>query len=266
MDTAHICVEQRPWYVQAQASIDAVDDRRSQRTETDVDRRALDMLQLMVERRCAELQNQPGPYVDRALAAMKRAFPEEFSPGELRLCADFLASLGNISQPKLADEQCRQLQVLHGQAQPGSLDRLHIAQLLASRLFAYSQPDQAIDLLQSALDEHQAAAGGILPRTADSALRALVDFLHLRRHYARAETILLEHLEHPAHRQHGDWLTEQLYQLYYNALANGGEVSLGKGEVLFQAVAGRLRAALATGDHGHRYRLISRLGSIYEVD
>ena len=42
-----------------------------QRAKTDVDQRALDLLEMLVERRAAELQNQPGPHRDRALAALR---------------------------------------------------------------------------------------------------------------------------------------------------------------------------------------------------
>ena len=58
--------------------------------KTPVDQRALDLLELMVERRAAELQNQPGPHADKALAALERAFKREWSAGEPRLMADFL--------------------------------------------------------------------------------------------------------------------------------------------------------------------------------
>ena len=48
--------------------------RRPPRAKTEVDRRALDLLEMLVERRAAELQNQPGPHVEKALAAMRRAW------------------------------------------------------------------------------------------------------------------------------------------------------------------------------------------------
>ncbi|MGA2799107.1 MAG: hypothetical protein ABSE63_16125, partial [Thermoguttaceae bacterium] len=44
------------------------------RAKTEIDQRALDMLELMVERRAAELKNQPGPHAEKALKAMRRAF------------------------------------------------------------------------------------------------------------------------------------------------------------------------------------------------
>src|SRR5262249_41555850 len=44
------------------------------RAKTAIDHRALDLLEVLVQRRAAELQNQPGPHGERALAALKRAF------------------------------------------------------------------------------------------------------------------------------------------------------------------------------------------------
>ena len=109
------------------------------RAATAVDRRALDLLELLVERRAAELLNQPGPHTEKALAAMQRAFKGEWSGGEPRLMADFLAALGQISEQPLADEQLRQLQVLHAQAAPGTIDRLHIGHRWANAMWSYGK-------------------------------------------------------------------------------------------------------------------------------
>ena len=231
--------------------------------KTDIDRRALDLLELMVERRCAELKNQPGTHVAKALAAMRRAFPEKPSPGEPRLLADFLRTLGTISQAPLADEQCRQLKVLHANSAVGSLDRLHIARQAAYCEFQYLRYNQAIDLMQSSLDEYQTAAGGILPPHANESLRTLISFLDQRGHFARAERILLGHLEQPIHRQQAYSLTEQLVGLYRSALARDGETSLGKGETLFKAVVRKVRGDLDTVDQSHRYRLVNELCQFY---
>src|SRR5207248_2011686 len=66
------------------------------RAKTAVDRRALDLLETEVQRRGAELKNQPGPHTEAALNALKRAFKYEWSDGEPRLMADLLAGLGTI--------------------------------------------------------------------------------------------------------------------------------------------------------------------------
>ena len=92
--------------------------------KTTVDRRALDLLELLIERRAAELLNQPGPHGEKALAAMQRALKREWTSGERRLMADFLASLGAIADAKLAEEQLRELSMLHREAKPGTIDLL----------------------------------------------------------------------------------------------------------------------------------------------
>src|SRR5262249_3216491 len=97
------------------------------RAKTDVAKRALDLLEVLVERRAAEVVNQPGPHREKARAALVRASKGEWSPGEPRLMADFLARLGKITQQALAEEQLRQLKGLHESAAAGSIDRLHIA-------------------------------------------------------------------------------------------------------------------------------------------
>src|SRR6185312_734450 len=98
-----------------------------QHAQTPVDRRALDLLECLIQRRAAELKNQAGPHAKAALAALQRAFKGEWSPGEPRLMADFLAGLGAVPQAALAKEQLRQLDAMHRQSAKGSSDRLHIA-------------------------------------------------------------------------------------------------------------------------------------------
>ena len=142
-------------------------------------------------RRAAELQNQPGPHRDRALAALVRTWKGQWSPGEPRLMADLLAALGKITPPALAAEQLRQLKALHQMAVAGSIDRLQIAQDLAATYAAYGRLEDAVDQLSAALDEYQAACGGVLPASADDAFSRLLFDLEGQRHFARGEAILL---------------------------------------------------------------------------
>jgi tetratricopeptide (TPR) repeat protein len=230
-----------------------------------VDQRALDLLEALVERRAAEVQNQPGPHVDRALAALQRAFKRAWSPGEPRLMADFLAGLGQISPPVLAEEQLRELKQLHDKAARSSLDRLHIAHRYATALRSYNKTAQAIDLLQAALKEFQDAHQGLLPVSANEALGSFITFLEGTGHFARGEQYLLDQLEHPVHQQQRIWLTERLYNLYHNALENGGEVSLGGGAALYKTLDRRFQSELPGADPNHRYQLIALLCRVYRT-
>jgi tetratricopeptide (TPR) repeat protein len=254
--------------VRKEATADSIVDRLSEvrrRAKTDVDHRALDLLELLVERRSAEVINQAGPHVEKALAAMQRAFKRKWSPGEPRLMADFLAGLGEISQQKLADEQLRQLESLHGQSTKGSVDRLHIAHRLAETRGGYSRHDEAIDLLQAALTEYEQACGGALPVNANNALDMLVDFLKDRGHFARGEKVLFDQLRHHVQQQQMYWLRERLYRLYRDALESDGDVTLGTKEVLYGALQRKFHDELKTADHNHRRTLVNRMCNVYRV-
>jgi predicted Zn-dependent protease len=235
------------------------------RAKTPVDRRALDLLEAQVRRRAAELKNQPGPHVQAALSALQRAFKHDGSDGEPPLLADLLASLGAIPQQPLAAEQLRQLRELHRAAPAGAAERLHIAHRYASALWGYSRRDEATDLLQAALQERQDASDGVLPVSANDALTTLVSFFEGAGQYERGEKLLLSQLRHPAHPQQSLWLTEQLDRLHVEALRSGGEVSLGKGQTLYENLEPHLRGALGTDDHNHRRNLVNILCQVYRV-
>ncbi|NQU25208.1 MAG: hypothetical protein HQ567_28320 [Candidatus Nealsonbacteria bacterium] len=235
------------------------------RAKTEIDRRALDLLELLVERRGAEVMNQPGPHVEKALAAMQRAFKREWSDGEPRLMAKFLANLGTISQKKLANEQVRELKALHNEAGAGSIDRLFIAYALARTMSNYQQTDEAIDLLEAALKEYQTASDGVLSSAVNGPLDGLISFLESSHYYSRAEKILKAQLEHPANPQQRFWLTERLYRTYNNTLANKGTVSLGSGRELYENLQDRLIKDLKTDNQNHRYLLVNLLCDVYRT-
>ncbi len=236
-----------------------------QRATSIVDQRAVDLLELLVERRAAELINQPGPHADRALAAMHRAFDREWTSGEPRLMADLLANLGRVAVESVAAEQQRQLNVLWQQAGAGTGDALHIAWSLAQTHWDYGRGDDAIDLLESALQVYQAANGGVLPASANGPLGSYVDYLAGKGRFARAETVLQEQLKHPVNAQQRLWLAQQMYQLYERAVRDDGEVSLGKAAALYRALTGQLQSELDHPDPNHRRQLIDRLVSVYRT-
>ncbi|HEV3435736.1 MAG TPA: VIT domain-containing protein [Gemmata sp.] len=233
--------------------------------KTTIDQRALDMLELLVERRAAELQNQPGPHADKALIALERAFKHEWSPGEPRLMADFLGSLGNIPQPAISKVQLHQLEVMHREAAMGSFDRLHIALRLAETVHRYSRQAEAMDLLQAALKEFEDANGGILPTSAKDALTTLIAFTESTRQYERGEKLLLAQLKHPIHTDQKNWLIERINELYRGALENHGDVTLGKGAVLYKALEQKLFVDLTATDQNHRYQLLSQVIRMYRT-
>jgi tetratricopeptide (TPR) repeat protein len=251
-----------------EAASDSIVDHLAEvreRAKTPVDRRALDMFEVQVKRRAAEVKNQPGPHVEAALAAMQRAFKGEWLPGERRLMADLLASLGRISQAPLAAEQVKQLESLHRAEKPDTYDRLHIAHAWARCLWTYSKQNEAVDLLQSALEEYRQASGGRLPVAAQAAFGGLISHLESQRHHARGEKAIFAELERPANQHMTYWLRQRLYELYGSAIRNKTEVLLGGGQRLYKAVEKRLWDELGTTDRNHCYGLLGQLCGIYQA-
>lgn len=254
--------------VRDEATVDSIVEQlaRLRRTaKSEVDRRALDLFELQVRRRAAEIKNQPGPHVAAALAAMQRAYKRGWAPGEPRLMADFLAGLGAISRAELSKEQLDELAGLHRAAEKNSFDRLHIAHQWANALNGYGRTNEAVEQLQAALDEYQDASKGVLPVAANPALSSLIAMLESQNHFDRAERILLAHRKHPFPQQQFFWLTNRLYILYANALRQGGNTSLGSGLTLYQAAERVLRDDLATTDTNHRSSLVQQLCTIYRI-
>jgi len=234
-----------------------------QRARTTVDQRALDLLEVQVERRAAEVKNQPGPHAAAALAALKRAFEREWSAGEQRLMADLLAGLGTISVKSLAEEQLRQATALFNQQSPGTFDRLHVGQRFAEVQWNQGRQQEAVDTLQNALKEFQESQGGILPVSANPALALLIQYHDNRHHFTLAEQVVFDQLRHPVHGQQRLFLEQKKYEIYRAALQNKGEVSIGSGAVLFRELEKQLIAALNTSDQNHRFNLVALLCSVY---
>ncbi|MCA9240153.1 MAG: hypothetical protein KDA37_08140, partial [Planctomycetales bacterium] len=148
--------------VREEATVDAMVreiEQARQRAQTPLDRRALDLLEVMVERRASLLQNQPGPHAQRALAALRRAFEREWAPGEQPQMAEFLAALGTVREDAFAQEQLRELRTLHSAAEAGAQTRLEIADALARCLWGYGEHAAAIDQLEASLNEHHGSHG-----------------------------------------------------------------------------------------------------------
>jgi tetratricopeptide (TPR) repeat protein len=241
--------------VNEEATVDALVQHVAQnraRSINEVDRRALDLLEALVERRAAALKDQPGVHADQALAALRRAWKPHWAPGEPRLMAHLLESLGKESDEGLAVEQLHDLESLLRDAPRGSEDRLDIAACTARTLWAQSRRDEAIDRLEAALKEQQEAGESGLDRDETGMfgvpspgkmgiLPQLIEYLKEQQHFARGEAVLKKLLEHPGNQQQAEWFTDRLYGLYEKALAADGEVSLGRGATLYHAVEQKLQ-------------------------
>ncbi len=235
--------------------------RKSAQAPTDL--RALDLLEMQVRRRAAEVLNQPGPHAAQALAAMRRAFDRPWADGERVMMSDLLSGLDRISRKELADEQLRELRELHAAAKPGGSDRLRMAYNLAVVLSYHNRYAEATEVLSKGLDEHVAAHGGRLQPETNGYVVTLASFREAERRYAAAEAVFQGFLKKTANAEQDRWLTEQMYALYHRALSNDGRVSLGEGAKFYRAFEARLRADIAEADPGHRAQLVNHLCGLY---
>jgi predicted Zn-dependent protease len=252
--------------IREEATVDSLVDeieRVRDDVKTTLDERALDLLEVIIQRRASALQNQPGPHSAAALAALRHAFDRDWQPGEQRHMADFLAHLGAVREDDFAEEQLRELRVLHESATDGSRDRLHIAAARARCLWEYGRQGEAIDMLEGALNELRTAHNGVLPADVNGPLDTYISYLESRGLHARGEQVLGDELKHPFHAQQKLWLRMRRYRLYRNALANDGRVSLGTGPELFTAVQKDLQQELGTADHNYRRDLVDELCNLY---
>jgi tetratricopeptide (TPR) repeat protein len=239
-----------------------------ERATTPIDRRGLDLLEMLARRKAAEVLNQPGQQVPLALAAMRRAFKPAWGTGERRLMADFLAGLGSITQQALAAEQLRELEALFRAEQDATPDHLHIATRWSATVRGYGGPGlgKALDILEPALDGFVAAHGGSLTSDAQGAFDQLIGWFESDKTFARGEKKILAALERDVNVTLRDWLVQRRFRLYMNAISSRtGRVSLGEGEELYQNVVRILIVELGTGRNDHRYQLCRHLIDIYRA-
>ncbi|MCH7728185.1 MAG: hypothetical protein IH991_17165, partial [Planctomycetes bacterium] len=234
-------------------------------TKSAVDQRALDLFEMMVERRAAELDNQPGPHTRKALAAMKRAFDHDWVKGEHPMMATFLSNLGNISDKSLHDEQLRQMRALHGWVKRGSHPRLNIASQLANLMWGYGQRDEALNFFELAINEYDEANDRRWPQSGNAALQQYINLLETVRRFVKAEKLLLDLVTRPANEPQKLFLRGSLDGLYHRALQRKALVSLGRGAELYANLVARLHRHLETATDAQRSVLVTSICQVFQT-
>jgi predicted Zn-dependent protease len=234
-------------------------------TQTPTDLRALDLLEMQVRRRAAEVLNQPGPHAARALEAMRRAYARPWADGERMMMSNLLRGLGHISRKELADEQLRELRELHAVAGRNTSERLFMAHNLGTVLGYQGRHKEGVEVLQSALDEYVKARGGFVQPETNGPVATLVPFHEALREYPKAEELLQRLAKKPGNDEQARWLSMQLNELYHRALQNDQAVSLGSGAKLYRALADRVVEEAKEAEPNHRYELINLLCRVYHT-
>ncbi|MEO1995930.1 MAG: hypothetical protein ABGZ17_11710, partial [Planctomycetaceae bacterium] len=251
-----------------EATVDAIVSllRKVRRdAETPIDHRALDLLELVVELRATQLQNQPGPHVRAALAALKRSDQRAWSDGEPVMMSRLLAALGNLAPAALADEQLRQLQAFFDGAQPGTLSRLQIAQHLTQARWNYGDRDRSLLVLETAIREFDEASQRRWPVAGNGVLSDYCSKLEQIKRFAQVERIMRDHLARPADQKQSLWFEDRLDTLYYKTLRDSGEVTLGSGETLYRNFLARLMRRLENANDQTLQQVVQRISSVYSL-
>jgi hypothetical protein len=258
-----------PFLVQLDRTLDVVDREATasellaeiaqvrERAATPVDRRALDLLEMLVERRAAELLNQPGPHVERAAGALSRAMQHAWTSGEAREMAQMLADLGAITQPVLSERRAAALRELLASAKGDPQARLLIAHALAESLRDDGQREPAILELEPALAEHREAHGGRRTSGALDSLFLLASLYEAGGSFVQAENRLEGELPQAANPGVARSIRQRIVEVHLAALISAGRTSLGEGRPLYEALRDSLakEAAEAKDQETRRYAI-----------
>ncbi|MCU0880169.1 MAG: hypothetical protein MUF06_20545, partial [Pirellulaceae bacterium] len=237
-----------PFLVQLDRTLDVVDreatasellaeiDKVRERAATPVDRRALDLLEMLVERRAAELLNQPGPHAERAAGALARAMQHEWTAGEAREMARMLADLGAIAQSALSQRRAAALRELLRVAAGDPQARLLVAHALTESLRDDGRRDEAILELEPALVEHREANGGRRTSDAIDSLGLLATLYEASENFVQAEDLLTRELPQAANPSVARSIRQRIVEVHLAALISAGRTSLGTGRSLYEAL------------------------------
>lgn len=237
-----------------------------QQAKSPTDLRALDLLEMLVERRAAQVQNQAGPHLQAALVALLRAEKRELPPGEAIPFVEMLADVDFVEQPELAREQLRIVSALHGMAEKGSSDRLGMADWISTIHWRHSRSTEAVDVLEAGCEEFRAAAAGKYTDQLQPYFFILIGRLQQLEQFARAEQFLLDEMPRVSNPLQIHPLQVRLFELYENALESGGATSLGKEEKLYRAAGEMLLDKVTSAqDQFQRLEWNSRLCRLFQV-
>ena len=236
--------------------------------KTSIDLRALDLLEAMIERKSSEVLNEPGPHVQAAVAALARALNREWASGEIVQMASFLDQMGTISQRELNEERLRQLRTLLTMTQAGTVENVEIAWSLAHALYhSHNEQGEGIAVIELALKQYHDEHPGALPNRLNTQLAGHVSLLEGQKQFAQAESILLKERELPANASPKEWLKEwlkqRLLECYMNAYHNGGRVTFGSGDDLYQNLLKYLLQESESPRDNYRYQTMSNILTLF---
>ena len=196
-----------------------------------IDKRACDLLEAMIECRSAQVLNQPGPHIDAAMTALKRAFERDWADGEVVQMAAFLDNLQQLKHATLNNERIRQLKSLLKMTKPGSDDNLKVAWSVAHAVYfsdkgSNAEKREALNIMEVSVREFEQVNPAGWPARVNSQTAGYVSLLKWLHRYSQAETVLKAQLQHPVNPSQASWLRKNLNGIYLEAFRQDGQVSL----------------------------------------
>ncbi|MGL6075908.1 MAG: VIT domain-containing protein [Fimbriiglobus sp.] len=252
--------------IREEATVDLIQQRLDElkaKKKTPVDERALDLLAMQVFRRASQVLNQPGPQIQKALAAFRKAYDHPWAEGERRLYAYMLSSLGKIDSKELAEEQMRQMKALVESLKPGDQDHLEVSNLYAQMLWDREDFVTSITTLTKALDAYIASHKNQFNINLMSYANILTDRHERLAKYADAEKLWLKWIDQADNANTKQQLVFAMQWTCLRAYHAKAEVSLGQGTVLYQALQTRLLAELKAGGSNRIALAMQQLDSLY---
>lgn len=266
--------------IRKEATADTLNDRinelRAEDGRTVTDLRALDLLESMIARRSSEIQNQPGPHIQKAVTAMQSAFSRQWQPGERALMAEWLANMGSISNADVRQVQMDQFDALlkfetESDSPFRRNDLMKIAYHRGNVMWSNGSKEIAVRDWNLALDDYVAsnkATGNSRLYLSSPALilvRTLVNREGDLRRFAAAEKTILDLQSKVGKAQHRV-LDNQLFSNYVRAIRQNGRVSLGQGKELYENYYALLLERLdGVRLEVHRHQLIANITSMFRT-
>jgi tetratricopeptide (TPR) repeat protein len=232
--------------VHEEATLDPFHELLTQKiatAKTPMDRRALHLMQSLVFARAAKVLNQPQAYAERALAAMRAAWPGGYASGEELELGQFLSRLGKLL-PDVDRERMRALKALYEHFEGDPYQRLQLAGYYGRALDSQGGTADAVEVLRQELQRYAAPMNGCCDRRSGGHVDMLLGWMQKLGRYRAAERLVQKQLSLQQNIEDYMGWDERLWGIGLNALRKGALLELGQGEALYLELDKRIRARL----------------------
>ena len=247
--------------------VDRIDELRAGEL-TKLDARALDLLETMIQRRAADVINEPGPHIQKAKEAMQRAFARgNWQPGEIKQMATFLASLSTLYKTELRQERARQFKQLLALTESGTEVRFYVHwQFAHSIAWSDGNHDNGIAEMQVAIADYKNLHPNGFPSSANQPVFDYARMLGYRGLFVEAEEFLRPQVKTSINEAQRIAYLTQLNSTLIHALRDGGQVSLGTGQELYASLRRALVKQATNANHDNeRSAAINSILKLFRV-